>query len=56
MSGRVIQEYESKAEFLRELSEAVPLMETSHAALNSIPDVAAQARKTALGTSLAPRT
>jgi hypothetical protein len=34
----------SKAEFLGEASEAVPLAETSYAAANSIPEVSTQAR------------
>ena len=34
----------TKAEVLGELSEAVPLIETSFAAGNSIPEVSAQAR------------
>jgi hypothetical protein len=34
----------SEAEFLGEVSEAVPLIETSYAAASSIPEVSAQAQ------------
>lgn len=34
----------SKAEFLGEASEAVPLAEVSHAAVSSVPEVTSQAR------------